>query len=423
MNVASMRRRASPVSLPGAARGPVFAMAGDADIQALTRAFDVHNAEAMRSIKAMQGSIGSIEAEITKLNEAQAALAVSGSGFPVGSNARRDPQYKALGEFCRGGGQMEFGQFLAAKHPEIRAAASVGSDPDGGYSVIPQWETSITQVLRDISPMRAISRVMPTSNTSVKLLVDKSLSDAAWVGETQARPVTANPNLVEVEIVAREIYAQPQATQALLDDAFTDIAAWLGTSVSTSFAIAEGKAFVSGDGINKPMGFLSYPIDSADDFARTNWASLGYVPTGATSPTDKQLANAIIAASLRLRAPYRSNSSWMMNRDVARVVRQLRDLQDRPLWSTDGRVVDGAPDRLLGWPVVYSEDMPAIAANSCSIAVGDFRQGYTIVDRVGVRVLRDPYSAKPYVSFYTTKRVGGSMIDFNALKLIRWSVS
>lgn len=238
-----------------------------------------------------------------------------------------------------------------------------------------------------------------------------------------AAPTTDTSKLVKVSIPVAEIYAAPAMTQSLADDSFIDLGAWLTESVNIAFASKEGTAFVSGDGVLKPRGFLTYDLDNADDFTRT-WGKLQYVATGATSPSAVQLADAIVALSVKLRAPYRASATWLMNRDTMRIVRQLKDTSfGLLLWSTDGRIVDGIPDRLLGFPVAVCEDMPSAGASALPIEFGDFQQGYQIVDRLGVRILRDPFTARPFIIMYCTKRVGGDVTDGNAIKLLRYSTN
>jgi HK97 family phage major capsid protein len=237
------------------------------------------------------------------------------------------------------------------------------------------------------------------------------------VAETAARPQTNSAQLAELSFPTMELYAMPAATQALLDDAAVDIEAWISSEVDIVFAEQEGTAFVSGDGVNKPKGFLAYAAvaDSA-----WSWGSLGYVATGAagafkaSGPSDT-LVDVVYA----LKAGYRQNANFVMNRKVQAEVRKFKDAEGRYLWQPPATA--GGQASLMGFPVTEAEDMPDIAANALSIAFGDFRAGYLVVDRTGVRVLRDPYSAKPYVLFYTTKRVGGGVQNFEAIKLVRFS--
>jgi HK97 family phage major capsid protein len=238
-----------------------------------------------------------------------------------------------------------------------------------------------------------------------------------WVGETGARPQTAASTLAELSYPAMELYAQPAATQTLLDDAIVDIDRWIADEVESAFAEQEGAAFVAGDGVNKPKGFLaSVTVDNA----AWEWGKLGFVATGqaggfpAASPTDK-----LIDLIYALRAGYRQNAVFVMNRKTQGAIRKFKDADGNYLWQPPAGA--GQAATLMSFPVVEAEDMPDIAANSLSIAFGDFKRGYLVVDRAGVRVLRDPYSAKPYVLFYTTKRVGGGVQDYDAIKLLKFA--
>jgi HK97 family phage major capsid protein len=398
-----------------------MAMAGAApDIAALERQIDQFSGETVRSVRLLQSSVDTIETELTDLSEKVAALTVGPS-----TNGHKDPRLdsptaKALNQFARRPGTEYFNEYLASANADVRAAATVGSDPDGGFSAVPEFESKIRTVERDQGAMRGLASVMTTNRGSVDLLVDESESGAEWVGETEARPETTAPNLKKLSIPVFEIYAAPAATQTLLDDSAVDIGQWLVNSVGRSFAQKEGAAFVSGDGVNKPRGLLTYQTDTTADFTRS-FGKLQHIAVGSATPDDDAFVDALIEAQTSVRAPYRANGSWLMNRSTLKAVRQLKDTQQRPLLSSTGTLVAGQAMELLGWPVAIDESMPDISTNSLSIAVGDFRQAYLIVDRIGIRVLRDPYTAKPYVLFYTTKRVGGSVIDFNAVRLMKFA--
>jgi HK97 family phage major capsid protein len=242
---------------------------------------------------------------------------------------------------------------------------------------------------------------------------------SGWVGETAPRPQTDAPALAEMSFPAMELYAMPAATQALLDDAAVDIEAWISSEVDTVFAEQEGAAFVAGDGINKPKGLLAYTAvaDSA-----WSWGNLGYIATGAAGGFKATAASdTLIDTIYSLKSGHRQNANFVMNRKTQAEVRKLKDAEGRYLWQPPATAGEAAS--LVGFPVVEAEDMPDIAANAMAIAFGDFRAGYLVVDRTGVRVLRDPYSAKPYVLFYTTKRVGGGVQNFEAIKLVKFAVS
>lgn len=242
---------------------------------------------------------------------------------------------------------------------------------------------------------------------------------SGWVSETASRPQTTSPTLAELSFQTMELYAMPAATQMLLDDSVVNLDEWIAAEVEQAFATQEGVAFVTGDGVNKPKGFLAY---TTVDEASWTWGNLGYVATGvsgalpASNPSDK-LVDLVYA----LKAGYRQNGAWMMNRKTQGAVRKLKDADGNYLWQPPAQA--GAQVALMGFPLHECEDMPDPAANSLSIAFGDFARGYLIVDRVGVRVLRDPFSSKPYVLFYVTKRVGGGVQNFDAIKLLKYGVS
>jgi HK97 family phage major capsid protein len=318
----------------------------------------------------------------------------------------------AFEAYIRGGAEGNL-KALEAK------ALSVGSGPDGGYLVPNQVEAEIGRRLAVISPIRSIATVRTVSTSTYKKPFRTAGPATGWVAETAARPQTNSPVLAELSYPTMELYAMPSATQTLLDDAVVDIYSWLAEEIDTVFATQEGAAFVNGDGTTRPKGFLNVTAVAESAWS---WGNLGYLATGvagafaASNPSD-----VLIDLIYSLKAGYRQNAVFVMNRKVQAAVRKFKDADGNYLWtppaSADARAT------LAGFPVVEAEDMPDIAANSLSIAFGDFRRGYLVVDRQGVRVLRDPYSAKPYVLFYTTKRVGGGVQDFDAIKLLKFAVS
>lgn len=298
-------------------------------------------------------------------------------------------------------------------------AMSFGSGPDGGFMAPPEIESQVTRRLAVISPIRAIAGVRQVSAATYRRPFARTGPVHGWVGETAARPETASPQLAEQVYPAMELYAMPSATQALLDDRAVDFDDWLVSEIETVFAEQEGKAFVTGDGINKPTGFLSQTAVANASWA---WGSLGYVATGAaagfaaTNPADT-LIDLVYAA----KAGFRQNGRFVMNRKTQAAVRKMKDGAGQYIWAPPTAV--GGEASLFTFPVTESEDMPDVAANAMPIAFGDFKRGYLVVDRMGLRVLRDPYSAKPYVLFYTTKRVGGNIGDFDAIKLLKIAAS
>jgi HK97 family phage major capsid protein len=298
-------------------------------------------------------------------------------------------------------------------------AMSVGSAADGGYLVPPETDTEIGRRLSAASPIRALATVRQVSGTVLKKPFATTGMAAGWVAETAARPQTGNAQLAELSFPTMELYAMPAATPALLDDAAVDVESWIASEIDIVFGEQEGTAFVSGDGINKPKGFLSY-TNVAE--ASWSWGNIGYIATGAagafkaSNPSDT-LFDTIYA----LKAGHRQNGTFVMNRKTQGAIRKFKDADGNYLWRPPASV--GQPASLLGFAIAEAEDMPDVAADSFSIAFGDFRSGYLVVDRTGVRVLRDPYSAKPYVLFYTTKRVGGGVQNFEAIKLVKFAAS
>ncbi|ACB79594.1 phage major capsid protein, HK97 family [Methylorubrum populi BJ001] len=296
-------------------------------------------------------------------------------------------------------------------------ALSAGSGPDGGYLVPPTIEREVLRRLAEISPIRAIATVRTVSGGQYKRAVTVNGPAAGWVAETAPRPQTDAPSLSELSFPAMELYAMPAATQTLLDDAVLDIDAWLAEEVETAFAEQESVAFVTGNGIGRPKGFLSY-----DTVANASWAAgkLGFTTTGASGAfAASNPSDVLFDLIYALRAGYRQGASFVMNRRVQSAIRKFKDADGNYLWQPP-LAADRAAT-LMGFPLVEAEAMPDISAGSHSIAFGDFKRGYLVVDRVGLRTLRDPYSAKPYVLFYTTKRVGGGVQDFAAIKLLRFA--
>jgi HK97 family phage major capsid protein len=242
---------------------------------------------------------------------------------------------------------------------------------------------------------------------------------SGWVGETDSRAQTNTPTIAALDFPAMDLYAMPAATQTLLDDAQVDIEQWLANEVQIVFAEQEGAAFINGDGSAKPTGFLNYTTAADASWA---WGKIGYIASGADGAfASSDPSDALINLAYAPKQGYRANGTWVMNRKTEAAIRKFKDGDDNYIWQPGTAI--GQPASLLGYPVAEAEDMPDIASNSYSIAFGDFARGYLIVDRVGINVLRDPFSAKPYVLFYTTKRVGGGVQNFEAIKLMKFAAS
>jgi HK97 family phage major capsid protein len=298
-------------------------------------------------------------------------------------------------------------------------ALNTAVNGDGGFLVDPQTADSIKSMLVSTSSIRAIANVVNVEASSFDVLIDRSEAGSGWATEIGAQAETATPIIERISIRLHELSAMPKASQRLLDDSAFDVEGWLAGKIATRFVRAESAAFVSGDGIDKPKGFL-LPAKVAN--ASWAWGSLGYVATGAAGDfAATNAADAIINLVYSLSATYRANGTFVMNSKTAGAVRKMKDADGRFLWS-DG-LSAGEPARLMGYGVLICEDMPDIAANAYAIAFGDFASGYTIAERPDLRVMRDPFSAKPHVLFYATKRVGGDVSDFAAIKLLKFAVS
>lgn len=300
-------------------------------------------------------------------------------------------------------------------------ALSIGTDTEGGYAVPEELDRTIDRLLAKVSPVRRVAKVIEIGSSQYKKLINTGGTTSGWVGEEDARAETAAPSFAEVAPPLGEIYANPAATQAMLDDAFFNVEDWLAEELATEFAEQEGAAFISGDGSNKPKGFLSYTNSSAADSARA-FGVLQYVPTGADAAfAASDPSDALVDLVYALRAPYRDKAVFMMNTNILADIRKFKDTEGTYLWRPG--LDAGQPATLMGYPVEEAADMPDAASGSLSVAFGNFERGYTVTDRMGTRILRDPFTNKPYVHFYTTKRVGGGVVNSEAIKLLKFAAS
>jgi HK97 family phage major capsid protein len=287
---------------------------------------------------------------------------------------------------------------------------------DGGYLVDPQTADTIKGTLSSTASIRAIANVVNVDATSFDVLVDHTEMGAGWATETSSVTETGTPQIDRITIPLHELSALPKASQRLLDDSAFDIEGWLAGRIADKFARSEAQAFVNGDGVDKPKGLLTYPTVDNDVWV---WGNLGYVVTGADGAIVD--GDPIVDLVYALGAQFRANASFVMNSKTAGTIRKLKDNDGRFLWS-DG-LAAGEPARLMGYAVLIAEDMPDVGADTTPIAFGDFGAGYTVAERPDLRVLRDPFSAKPHVLFYATKRVGGAVSDFGAIKLLKFATS
>ena len=357
----------------------------------------------------IDASIGEMQAALDGVAEQLAAARLNGNGSP-GRSAEERAYSQTFARFFRQGDNTAE---AALRDMAVAAAMTTQSDPDGGYLVPVEMEAAIDRVLGTTSVMRTLAQVQQIGSGEYKKQVSLGGAGAGWVGETDARTETATPTLAALIFTPGEIYAKPKASQTLLDDSRVNLEEWLAGEVDVTFAEQEGAAFITGNGIKKPRGILDH--DTVADAAYA-WGKLGFVVSGgATSITTDALIDLIYAP----KTAYRSNARFLMNRKTVSSVRKLKDGDGNYIWQPSLQV--GQPSSLSGYPVAEDDNMPDLAAGSFSVAFGDFRRGYLIVDRMGIRVLRDPYSSKPFVEFYTTKRVGGGVQDFAAIKLMKTS--
>jgi HK97 family phage major capsid protein len=374
------------------------------------------NDERLAQIESRMSADVVTEEKLARIDRVLDDLALKARRPVIGGGAREDAaQREHKSAFAL---YMRSGETAGLKRLE-RKALSDGSGPDGGYLAPPNAETDILMRLAQISPIRSIATVRQSSTAVYKRAATTSGAAAGWTGETDAVSQTATQQIAELAYPAMELFAMPAATQAILEDAVVDVEQWIAQEVEMSFAEQEGAAFVSGDGTNKPKGFLSYTTIADASWA---WGKIGYVATGvanafpASNPSD-----ILVDLVYALKAAYRQNATFVMNRRTQSQIRKFKDSQGNYLWAPPAAI--GQPATLMNFPLVEAEDMPDYTAGGPAIAFGDFARGYLVVDRMGIRVLRDPYSAKPYVLFYVTKRVGGGVQDFAALKFLSFTAS
>lgn len=322
------------------------------------------------------------------------------------------PHRKAFGTYLRNGDEAPL------RGIELEGKALATTTPaDGGYLVDPQTAETIRSVLKSTASIRQIANVVTVEATSYDVLIDHTDLGVGWADETTDTAVTDTPKIDRISIPLHELSALPKASQRLLDDSAFDIEEWLAGRIADRFARAEAKAFIDGDGLDKPTGFLTHPKVAE---ASWTWENLGFVLSGADGGFDPVTpADPIVDLVYALGAQYRANAQFVMNSKTAGLVRKIKDGEGRFVWS-DG-LAAGEPARLMGYPVLVAEEMPDAEVGQYAIAFGDFTAGYTVAERPDLRILRDPFSAKPHVLFYATKRVGGDVSDFAAIKLMKFS--
>lgn len=319
--------------------------------------------------------------------------------------ARVSEQSKAFQKYLRMGDE----QGLIS---ETKALSRAAAD-DGGHLVPENLADMIRVATQNLSVMRRISRVMTVTSDHVDMIIDRGNFGSGWVTENADRNVTDTSQLPKVKIQVHEMYAKPRATQKLLDDSYIDLESWISSKISDSFAKLESRSFLKGDGTNKPKGFLEYAHNG-----EWEWGHLETLTTGADGALGGGPVDKLIEMVFSLKPQYHEKAVWLMSRGMLQAIRRLKDEEGHYLWQPS--LQESSPSHLLGYPVYLDEEMPGLVADTASIplAFGDFSAGYQIVDRAGLCILRDPFSAKPFVEFYATKRVGGDVVNFEAIKLL-----
>jgi HK97 family phage major capsid protein len=365
---------------------------------ALEASFDVvaRQDEADKAIAVLRGEVDEVKGRLDRIGRAPKAPLAGGEA---------SPEVKGFVD----------GYLRHGRESEVKSIP--GTTPaDGGYAVPREIDAAIARQMTEVSPIRRIAQVVRVGSAGYRKLVTLGGTASGWVSETAARPETDTPSFAEIAPPAGELYANPAASQAMLDDAAFDLEAWLANEIATEFARAEGEAFVNGNGTSRPKGFLAQPISAAEDAARP-FGTLQYIGSGDAAGLGDAADLVLIDLVHKLKAGYRQGACWVMNSATLADVRKLRTSEGAFLWQ--GSLAEGQPDRLLGYPVIEAEAMPDIGAGAFPIAFGNFRAGYLIAERSATAILRDPFTNKPFVHFYATKRVGGQVLDSAAIKLLK----
>lgn len=391
-------------------------------IESIGRAFDEFKASNDLRLKEIEkkGSVDAVLAEkVERINKDLSAMsemkkqleaietAVARSANKYGGDV--DNAKAAVNRAFRA---LMQGKVEAVKDLDIQAAASTLSDPDGGFTVPEEVDAAIDRVQGTMSAMRRLATVRTISTDTYKKLVNQGGTTSGWTAEKGTRSETSTPSLAEIAINTKEIYAMPYATQTLLDDAAIDVGAWLASEVGIEFNEEEGDAFINGNGVEKPKGIAKYTMIANSSYA---WGKVGYIAGGHATLLNNM--DKLIDLQHALKPGYRNGAAWLMNDSTALVIRKFKDGDGNYIWRPG--LIEGQPDTLLAKPVEYDDNVDDIGGSKYPIFYGNFKRAYLIIDRLGTRVLRDPYTAKPYVAFYTTKRVGGGIVMYEAIKALK----
>ncbi len=358
--------------------------------------------EAAAAIEALRGDIAEVKGRLDKVNRAAVRPVIGAADA-----ADASPELKSFVD----------GYLRMGRETELKSL-SMGVPADGGFAVPRAIDVEIARRLGKLSPVRSVANVVQTSTSGFRRLISIGGTASGWASETGARTETASPKLAEIVPPLGELYANPSATQQMLDDAAFDVSSWLANEIATEFARAEGAAFISGTGTNQPKGFLTGPTAATNDTTRA-FGTLQFIASGNATSFDTAPESKLIDMVFALKAGLRQGAVWMMNSATLAAVRKFKSADGSFLWQAG--IIDGQPSRLLGYPVIETEHMPDIGAGAFPIAFGNFKAGYLIAERTATTILRDPYTNKPYVQFYATRRVGGQVLDSDAIKLLRIS--
>lgn len=379
-----------------------------AQLKEINAANQKHINEQAAKVEALEEETETLNCHVKELNNKIAAFdraPRNGGDGLWGSETVSNKARKDLGDFARG----------------VRAAMSTDSNPDGGFIVTPEFDRTISQLSSQTSAMRRLASAVTIGTNAYIKTINMQGIGSGWVSERQSRPETAAFKLAQIELPVHELYAMPAITQAALDDSFVDAGAELELQIGKKLGAVEADSFINGNGVGKPYGLMSYATVADASWV---WQKLGFIVSGhassfVTPTTSASPADAIIDLVYALKPEYKANAVFLMNRKTASVVRKFKDADGRYIWSDS--VISGQPDALLGYGVEIDDAMPDVAGGAYPIAFGDFKAGYVIVDRFGTRLVRDNLTQKPYVLFYTTRRVGGGVINYEAIKLLKIS--
>ena len=379
---------------------PVSAPSAEKPTNQLEQSFDIvtRQEQTESEIKVLRSDVDEVKARLDKVSRAASRPTLGGASADTA-------EVKGFID----------GYLRRGRETEVKSINGA-SPTDGGFAVPKQIDAVIASELAEVSPIRSIAQVVQTGTSGYRKLVSTGGVASGWVSEIAARPETDTPNFAEIAPPSGDLFANPAASQAMLDDAAFDLEAWLADEIATEFARAEGAAFVSGTGTDQPEGFLAATTSIAEDGVRA-FGQLQYIGSGDATGFDASPAEKLIDLIHALKSGHRQGASFVMNSATLATVRKLKTADGAFLWQPG--MVEGQPDRLLGYPVVEAEDMPDVAAGEFPIAFGNFRHGYLVAEHSATRILRDPFSNKPFVHFYATKRVGGQVLDSNAIKLLK----